>query len=343
MQIRVIPIRDKKQYNRQINHIMQSWEWGEFRQKLGRILRFGLYEGPTLLTSFQITLHKIPLTSYFVGYLPKGPFPDTKLADALTEIGKKYRCAFIKVEPNISTGTDILQSKNIDERFKKSPKPYFTKYNYVLDLTQSNEAILKQMHPKFRYNIKVAQKRGVVVKERTDEQGLEDYLQLYFDTTRRQGYQGHNRHYHQLVWQILKEKGMARLLIAYYTDPQTKQSLPLTAWMLFNFKDGLYYSYGGSSNQHRNVMASNLVAWEAILLGKKLGLKQFDLWGAAGPNASANDPFYGFTRFKSQIGAPLQEYLGSYDLILNPFIYYPFTIVDKFTSFKVFLLKLLGR
>ena len=77
---------------------------------------------------------------------------------------------------------------------------------------------------------------------------------------------------------------MARLLIAFY------QNEPLTAWMLFNFKDTLYYPYGGSTKTHPEVMANNLVAWEAVKLGKRLNLKKFDMWGALGPNAKSNDP-----------------------------------------------------
>jgi len=88
-------------------------------------------------------------------------------------------------------------------------------------------------------------------------------------------------------------------------------------------------------------MAPNLTLWEAVLLGKKLGLKKFDLWGALGPEASPSDPWQGFNQFKAKTGANLVEYLGTYDLILNPILYHPFTLIDRMSSLKFFLLKFL--
>ncbi|MBI4035604.1 peptidoglycan bridge formation glycyltransferase FemA/FemB family protein [Candidatus Daviesbacteria bacterium] len=335
MDIRPITDKQKPQYNKLVTHIIQSWEWGEFRKQMGLpVLRYGIFENGKLKTAFQLTLHKIPFTSKVVGYLPKGPFPDKQFAQALKEIGKKHNCAFIKVEPDIEI--DNAQLK-IDNSFHASLKPLFTKYNFILDLTKPEEELLKNMNQKTRYNIKVAQKREVKVEERTDEEAFEIYLKLYFETTNRQGFHGHNANYHRRVWQTLKMAGMARLLIAFY------QKEPLTAWMLLNFGNTLYYPYGGSSKAHPEVMANNLVAWEAIKLGKKLNLKQFDMWGALGPDANPKDPWFGFHKFKQGYGGRLVEYIGTYDLVFDWPLYFMFTAVDKLTPLKVFLLKLLGK
>ncbi|MCL5784825.1 MAG: peptidoglycan bridge formation glycyltransferase FemA/FemB family protein [Patescibacteria group bacterium] len=357
MNLKTIKDNQKKEYNKLATHVIQSWEWGEFRKTLGiPLLRYGLYQNGKLSKVFQLTLHKIPFTNQYVGYLPKGPFPDAELAEALTEIGKKNNCAFVKVEPNVVTSVipanagiqktdsssesdpDIRRDdKTIDSSFIKSPKPLFTKYNFVLDLTKSETDLLKNMHSKTRYNIKVAKKHGVEVKELSDNGAFEIYLKLYFETTRRQGYHGHNEYYHRQAWKTLKEAGLARLLIAFY------QGEPLTAWMLLNFQDTLYYPYGGSLKAHPEVMANNLVAWEAINLGKKLKLKNFDMWGALGPDADPKDPWYGFHKFKQGYGGKLTEYVGTYDLVFNWPIYWLFTVIDKLTPLKIFLLKLLRK
>lgn len=340
MDLREVCEDQKSEYNKAVTHIMQSWEWGEFRQKLKTpLLRYGLYKDGKLTTAFQLTLHKVPFLNSFVGYLPKGPFPDQNLAQALEKIGEQHKCIFIKVEPDILATTDLP----IDPNFKQSLKPMFTKHNFVLDLTKPENEILKNMRPKSRYNIKVAQKHGVIIEERTDDEAFEIYLKLYFETTKRQNYHGHNEKYHRTVWETLKKAGLATLLIAFYTPPGTSQKIPLTAWMLLAFKDTLYYPYGGSSPEYKNVMAPNLLVWEAIKLGKKLGLKKFDLWGSAGPNATPSHPWYGFHHFKEGLGGDLVEYLGTYDLIFNLPQYYLFNLIDHFTSIKVFLLKLVGR
>lgn len=337
MDLRPITNKQKFQYNKLVTHVIQSFEWGEFRKSLGiPVLRFGLYHNGKLSKAFQLTLHKIPFINQYVGYLPKGPRPDKELAEALKKIGKEHNCAFIKLEPDIKLPSTTYHLPPI---FIPSPKPLFTKYNFIIDLTKSEEELLKNMHPKTRYNIKVAQKHGVKVEEKTDDEAFEIYLKLYFETTKRQGYHGHNENYHRKVWETLCAANMARILLATYHLPPTIYRL--TAWMLLNFKDTLYYPYGGSSRIHPEVMANNLVAWEIIKLGKKLGLKKFDMWGALGPNANSQDPWYGFHKFKAGYGGKLVEYLGTYDLIFNWPIYLMFTFIDKLTPLKIFLLKLL--
>lgn len=341
MDLREITPSQKDQYNQLVSHVIQSWEWGEFRKSLGLpLLRYGIYEQSSkssiskkgkLSKAFQLTLHKIPFTNQYVGYLPKGPIPDKELSEALEIIGRKHHCAFIKIEPNIISTN---KPYTIFPTFLPSPKPLFTKYNFILDLTKSEEELLKNMHPKTRYNIRLAQRKGVVVEEREDDKAFEIFLKLHFDTTQRQGFHSHNASYHRKLWQQLKSAGMARVLIGFY------HKKPLSAWLLFNFQDTLYYPFGASSMEHKEVMANNLVAWEAIRLGKKLGLKEFDMWGAAhSPDPDSSDPFYGFHTFKKGYGGKLVEYIGTFDLVFNPTLYFAFTSIDKFTKLKVFLLR----
>src|ERR1035437_396231 len=165
MDLRPILNKEKSQYNKLVTHVIQSFEWGEFRKSLGiPVLRYGLFSKDKLTTSFQLTLHKIPFTNKNVGYLPKGPVPNKELAEALRKIGKENNCAFIKIEPNVILNPKSEESlvnashTKVDSSFKLSRNPLFTKYNFILDVTKSEEELLKQMHSKTRYNIKVAQK-----------------------------------------------------------------------------------------------------------------------------------------------------------------------------------------
>ncbi|OGE30953.1 hypothetical protein A2631_04710 [Candidatus Daviesbacteria bacterium RIFCSPHIGHO2_01_FULL_44_29] len=341
MDLRLLEEKDQTTYDKLVTHVIQSWQWGEFRKSLGLpLLRFGIFEEGKMVTAFQMTLHKIPLTNSFVGYLPKGPRPDKELSKALQQIAQDYHCAFIKIEPNI---IDDGEPFRVYPTFLPSPKPLFTKFNFVLDLSPSEDQLMANLHQKTRYNIRLAQKKGVIVEERTDDQALEIYLKLYFETTTRQGYHGHSPDYHRKVWQTMKAAGMARFLIAFYSEPGTDNRQPLTAWMLLNFKDTLYYPYGGSLPIYRELMHSNLVAWKAIELGKKLKLKQFDMWGALGPNPNPKNPWYGFHRFKQGYGGKLVEYIGTYDLVVDRSLYFAFNIIDRLTTVKIFLLKLLKK
>lgn len=334
MDLKTLTEGSKTKYNQVVTHVIQSWQWGDFRKRLGTpVLRYGLYKNNQMVMAFQLTLHQIPFTNWNVGYLPKGPFPNTELAKILKKIGKEHNCAFIKVEPNIQSS----QSSTIDKSFILSPKPLFTKNNFIIDLTQSEDELLKNLHSKTRYNIKIAQKYQVKVENRSDDRAFEIYLKLYFETCQRQDYHGHNEAYHRKAWESLRDAHMARIMIGSY------QQKPLVAWMLLSFKDTFYYPYGGSSDQYKYAMANNLVAWEAIKLGKKLGLKKFDMWGALSKDADPMDPFFGFHRFKAGYGGKLVEYIGTYDLVLNYPLYYMFNVIDKLMPLKLFLLRLLKK
>ncbi len=324
MIVREVEENEKDLYNKAASHVVQSWEWGEFRRKTGLdLVRMGQYEGRKLVSAYQLTFHSVPLFPQTIGYFPKGPMPDNKMLETLREIGKTKNAAYIKLEPNVITNENVkLKIENL-QGLIKSNKPLFTKYNFLIDLTKSEGQLLASMHPKTRYNISLAQRYGVEVKESRDEIDFDIYLKLYFETTRRQKYFGHTPAYHKLVWQTLAPANMARIIIARYRNK------PLVAWMLFNFRDTLYYPYGGSSTEHREVMASNLVAWEAMRLGKKMGLKVFDMWGALAPNVSERDPWYGFHRFKAGYGPVHVEYVGTYDLILKNALYKSLNFADK--------------
>lgn len=344
MIVREILEKEKTAYNKLVSHIIQSWEWGEFRKKNGLdLVRLGHFDGPKMVSAYQLTFHPVPFFKTTIGYLPKGPMPDATMVKALLDVGAKRNAAFIKVEPDVAvTGNNKLETRNRLQKLglMKSKKSLFTKYNFLLDLTKSEDQLLAGMHPKTRYNIGVAQKKGVEVYESSTDADFEIYLKLYFATTKRQKYFGHTPAYHKLAWETLKSAKMARVMIAKYLPAGRQVKIPLVAWMLLNFGDTLYYPYGGSSVENRDVMASNLVAWEAIKLGKKLKLKTFDMWGALGPDADLNDPWYGFHRFKAGYGPALFEYVGTYDLVLRPQIYNALTLAERL---RFMLLKAVRR
>ena len=320
-----------KDFNKHANHPLQAFEWGQFREKTGVKVVRG--------KDFQLTIHKIPNMPWNIGYLPKGNLPDKKLIEELKKIGKENNCIFIQLEPNIPSS--MINGKWSMINLVPAARPLFTKYTFVLDLTKSEQELLAGMHPKTRYNIKVAEKHGVKIIEENSDEAFKTYLKLTIETTKRQKFYAHTQDYHKLMWQTLKivnhkssiinpDRLTAHLLLAKYKNET------LVAWILFTFKDTLYYPYGASSDQHRETMASNLMMWEAIKFGKKLGLAKFDMWGALGPNPDQKDPWYGFHKFKQGYGAELIEFIGSYDLVISPVLYNLYKIADKI---RWFLLK----
>ena len=324
--IKIIDEKDKGNFDQAATHIIASWDWGNFRKKEGKeVLRAGEFKNNKLVSSYQLTFHPVPKTKFTVGYLPKSTFPSKEVLEFLREEAKKRGAIFVKIEPNEEKTSTFL--KKVKEYQKlglvKSPKTIFTPNNLILDITKTEEELLSKMHPKTRYNIKIAQKHGVEVEERKDEKSFDTFLKLQRETTKRQGFYTHPDSYFRLLWDFFKPKKMIYLLFAKYKNEV------LAAWVLFRFKDTIYYPYGASSEKHREIMASNLMMWEAVRFGKKLGCKNFDMWGALGENPNPADPWFGFHRFKMGYSPRPVEYIGTYDLVINPFLYRMFLVSDK--------------
>lgn len=329
--------KEKKQFNDVITHPLQTYEWGTFREKTGiKVIRRAYEQNRKITEAFQMTIHPIPHTPWTIGYLPKGTLPTRELLDELYKIGKEEQCIFIQLEPDIKK--QEFQEKRLSFTFgnwklKPAAHPLFTKYTFQLDLTQSEETLLANMHPKTRYNLRVAQKHSVEVREETSEEAFAIYWKLMQETTERQGFYAHTKRYHQLMWEALGKKNPqgleAHLFIAWYKPPEEEKEIPLVAWVLFTLHDHLYYPYGASSREYRNVMASQAMMWHAIQFGKTKGLKVFDMWGSLGENPNAQDPWYGFHRLKQGFGPQLVEFIGSYDLVINPVLYQGYKVADK--------------
>lgn len=342
MQIQTVNENQRDEFNAVATHPLQAYEWGEFREQTGlKVIRRMFTENKHTVRGLQMTIHPIPKMKWNIGYVPKGFLPTEELLGQLYKIGKENKCIFIQLEPNVTVdqGKQQMESLILDSRFliRNSHRPLFTKYTFQLDLKPSEEELLKNMHPKTRYNIKVAQKHGVQITEDNSDQALETYWKLTEETTKRQHFFAHTKRYHELMWKALKARRAlhvadrleAHLFLANYTPPATSHEQTLAAWILFAFHDTLYYPYGSSSSEYRNVMASNLMMWEAIRFGKKQGLKTFDMWGSLGENPDTSDPWYGFHRLKQGYGPKLVEFVGSYDLIINPYLYQLYKTADN--------------
>jgi len=164
-------------YNELATHPLQSWQWGEFRKDQGvAVVRLGIFQKAKLMQVFQITFHQIPHLPFSIGYLPKSSLPSKEVINKLKEIGQEKKAIFIKIEPNTEK-SEIRNSKSETLGLIKG-KPLFTKYTSVIDLTKIEEELLKSFKPKTRYNIHLAEKHGVSVREDNSEKAFVEYLKL---------------------------------------------------------------------------------------------------------------------------------------------------------------------
>ncbi len=322
---------DQSTWNSYVTHPLQSWEWGQFRQAMNiEVTRHIGQTNNKAKLAWQLTFHRIPHTPWCVGYFPKGPLPTGEMIAHLTKLGQEKNAIFIQLEPNVEIENKQFELKPL----KPSHRGLFTKYTFELDLTKTEEDLMKQFHPKTRYNIRVAQKHGVLITQDNSPKAFNAYLDLNQQTTGRQGFYAHSTLYHQTMWSILHKAGIAKLFCATYNGEI------VATWILFVWKNRLYYPYGASSRNHREIMAPTLLLWEIIRWAKTEKLERFDLWGAIGPNPDPNDPWFGFHRFKQGFNPKLVEFIGSYDLVINPMLYKVYCLID---SIRWALLKLKAK
>lgn len=293
-------------------HPLQTSAWAEFRREWGN---------EVLETKYGIlTLHKLPFVPYKIGIFEKGPTPSKVMLEDLIKIGKEENLVFIKLEPNTVNSSSVHQ---LISKYAVPGKTVFTPTTFWIDLTPSEDSLMKSFTSKTRYNIRLAARRGVTVSEDNSDIAFERYLDLTRETIVRQGFYAHTERYHRLMWEILKKSGIAHLMTATY------QKEIITTWILFVWKKFLYYPYGASTEKHKDVMANNLMMWEAIKFGKKMGLTTFDLWG--------REEGKGFTKFKEGYNPKVIEFLGTWDLIINKPLYYIYKIGEwiRWPSLKI--------
>ena len=208
------------EYNKTVNHPLQSFEWGEFRKKTKvKVIRRAIVENSKLTNPYQLTVHKTPNFPYQIGYFPKGQLPNNEMVTELEETGKKNSISFVQLEPDIYKNNDLILPDNLRESFH----PLFTKYTFVLDLTKPEEELLKNMHQKTRYNVRLSEKKGVKVKIENSEKVFNEYLKLTKETTSRQKFYAHDEKYHRLLWETIGNKNNDKF------DPNKLQAHLLSA------------------------------------------------------------------------------------------------------------------
>ncbi|MCB9813683.1 MAG: peptidoglycan bridge formation glycyltransferase FemA/FemB family protein [Pseudomonadales bacterium] len=338
MFIRSIRTEEKDDYNKAVGHPLQSWEWGEFKKKTGLIVeRIGVFEKSAISKAIQVTFHPVPFLNKNIGYFPKGYMPDATQLASLKDLAQKNNAIFIKIEPNVAQKVGALSahaniSKFLMENGCVPGKPLFTKHTFQLDLTKPEEILFKNLSSKTRYNVNLAYKKGVRIFENTSEDGMEQYIKILEETTKRQGFYAHSPEYFRDMWKKMGESGILRIFNAVY------ENVVITSWIMFIFNGTIYYPYGSSRSIHREVMANNLMMWEMIKFGKSENCRMLDMWGSLGPEPNKNHQWYGFHKFKMGYGGDLMEFLGTYDYVVDFPMYQIFKIVDGI-RWKVLRLK----
>ena len=309
----------KKFISGQMNaHVLQTAEWGELKSGFGwDVVR--LISGEA---GVQILFRRLPL-GFTVAYLPKpvnsGQWSvvSEELRVEIDRVCRKKRAIFLKIEPDFW-----------EDALPRTPYPALrtSLYNIqpprtiVISLTGSEEDILARMKQKCRYNVRLAEKKGIIVRAWDDLDGFHRLMQV---TGGRDGFGVHSLEYYRKAYQLFHPVGLAELLVAEF------EGRPLAALMIFAVGERSWYLYGASNDEERNRMPTYLLQWEAIRWAKAHGCTEYDLWGV--PDAdeatleaefeSRHDGLWGVYRFKRGFGGEVKRAAQALDKVYMPLLY----------------------
>jgi lipid II:glycine glycyltransferase (peptidoglycan interpeptide bridge formation enzyme) len=188
----------------------------------------------------------------------------------------------------------------------------------MLDLTRPEEELLAAMKSKWRYNIRLAQRKGVRVEE-GNEGNLELFYELYRETSERDGFLIRAFPYYRDVWSTMLRANYAQIFFAR-VGQETVAGL-----ILFVFGARAWYFYGASRNAHRELMPNHLLQWEAIRWAKQRVCREYDFWGAP-DRLDESDPMYGVYNFKMGFGGQFVERIPAHDFVVNPALYWLYAV-----------------
>jgi len=310
-------------------HILQSPAWGELKSQFG-------WESCWVIhgkLGAQVLFQKVPL-GYQVAYLPRGPIspegeafdhPDwTGFQNDLDNLCRQRKAVFLKIEPDC-WHEDDSPTCSPPAGYRISPHSIQPPRTILISLDGTEDEILARMKSKTRYNIRLAEKKGIAIRQLDD---VEPFYSLLENTSDRAAFGIHTKEYYRRAFELFRKSGECQLFLAEY------EGLPLASIMVFIKGNRSWYFYGASSNQHRDRMPTYLVQWEAIRWSKDRGCLNYDLWGVPDEDfetlekefTNRNDGLWGVYRFKRGFGGELKRVCGPWDRVYNPALYFLYTL-----------------
>ncbi len=339
-------------------HFLQTYEWGQVKAKYGWTPYYAVWTDDgkfQISTNYQfpftdhciaaaLILKKQILSRGFAArlsilYAPKGPLLDwdntalrTRVLNDLQAYARKQGAIFLKIDPDIVLGRGVPDSEgDVTENNGQAARSELTRRGWVyssdqiqfqntvlIELSASEEEMLARMKPKTRYNVRLAEKKGVTIRTGTVDD-LPMLYKMYAETSVRDGFVIRDEDYYMTVWKLFMQSTV-------HGQPSTVPLIaevdnqPVAAIFLFMFAGRAYYVYGMSRNLHREKMPTYLLQWEAMKYAKANGCSAYDLWGA--PEVFAeSDSMWGVYRFKEGLGGEVIRTLGAYDFAPNQLWY----------------------
>ncbi|MEJ5199037.1 MAG: peptidoglycan bridge formation glycyltransferase FemA/FemB family protein [Anaerolineae bacterium] len=312
-------------------HILQSWAWGALKAQTGwRAIRllWRDHDGAPRAAATLLVRRLAATLPVAVAYVPKGPLLDWS-DDALIEAvlgrleaeARRRSAIFVKIDPDVRADAPAAAAVTAALR-RRGWRPSAEQIQYrntlITDLTPDEDALLAAMKPKWRYNIRLAERRGVTVRSG----GMADlpaFYTMYAETGVRDGFLVRPYGYYRTIWEHFLAHGLGHLLLAEVENE------PVAGLFLFRFGPTAWYFYGASTGRSRELMPNHALQWAALRWAKAAGCTRYDWWGA--PDVlDESDPMWGVYRFKQGFGGAFTSWIGAWDYPTTRLAYWGYAV-----------------
>ena len=313
-------------------HALQTFEWGQVKARFGWQPHHLIWRSQDdQVTAAALVLHRIQSIGGFglnlsVMYAPRGPlldWSDAKLAEKvlvdMEGFARQSGAIFIKIDPALPVGFGVPGEENeisdptgeeikillASRGWRFSDEQIQFRNTVMVDLNGSEEDLLMRMKSKTRYNIRLAKRRGVIVRPGSTAD-IDLLYRMYAHTAVRDAFVIRNRHYYQEVWETFLNAGLAEPLIAEV------EGNPVGGVVIFRFANRAWYMHGMSLDEHREKMFNHRLQWEGMIRARAAGCTAYDMWGAP-DTFDKSDPMWGVFRFKDGFGGQVVRTIGAWD------------------------------
>lgn len=302
---------------------MQSVHWSEVKNNWGREIVVSRNADGAIAGGMLILIKSLPLGLSLL-YSPHGPVFDycskevlADLLEGVKLVAKKYNSVLLKIDPYIEEGEDekIKLFTSLGFHYKAGAAEHETiqrRYNYILpDLKgKTPEEVINSFKPKCRYNIRLAERKGVECRI-CGKEALDDFVRISDITAARDGFVGRSKEYYARMLDSFGDK--MRLYMCYYNGKAVSGAINS------NVAKKVNYIFGASDNEYRNVMPNYLMQWEMIKWALETDCEVYDFLGIP-VNCDENSPMYGVYKFKSGFNGRVAAYIGEMDYHFKPIL-----------------------
>jgi peptidoglycan pentaglycine glycine transferase (the first glycine) len=281
------------------DNLLQSWTWGDFKQLQGQtVYRFGMIDDGALVGIAQVIVQRNFLNQA-TAMLSRGPIVASDYMEeepiflrVINTLLRHKKMAKVVIEPRLNSVPPTLW-KTWGYRPTASIQPQRT---LVVPVLNNDDELIETFKPKTRYNIRLAQKKGVVLRFGHDQADLDTFCRLIDDTCRRQKISLYSRDYFKTLIETFGHLGQAEIITAYTNET------PLASLLLVWEGTTACYLFGGTADEGRELMANYLLHFEAMNYSRSLGMTHYDFWGIALEGDAHYEAWSGITKFKLGFG-----------------------------------------